>query len=85
LHELSFDVISRIFTNPANNELFIELKKGFEKGVYFITDASGKIVLQNQWSGCNLVKVNTSNLAKGIYFVNLQSNDERISSKIILE
>lgn len=72
-----------IFPNPSNDIVYIEVGQNENKIKSIeITDILGKKVLQSKFEN----KVNISNLAQGVYFMTLISNEnENITKKIIKE
>jgi hypothetical protein len=76
----------RIFPNPATNQLFINTS--IDVSALEILNANGQVVSAD-WSIANknqiqLISLNLTNLAEGIYTVNLKSiNGQTISRRFI--
>tara|TARA_B100000902_G_scaffold208105_2_gene198113 strand:+ start:12966 stop:15215 length:2250 start_codon:yes stop_codon:yes gene_type:complete len=58
-----------VYPNPFINEIFI-----YSNSPYFITDVTGKIVLENN----NLDILNTSDWNSGVYFIHLNNNTRQV-------
>lgn len=61
---------SYIYPNPAKETITIKLKMDSAAGAYFITDINGRRLIQGNIDGSD-TQINVSNLAKGIYMLNL--------------
>ena len=82
----SSNIIERVYPNPTKNNLTIQLKEDKEIRKMEFVDFSGKIVQPNKISRKkNQIKVNVSNLDKGIYVLNLSSDKEVYKVKVIVE
>ncbi|MBA3663655.1 MAG: T9SS type A sorting domain-containing protein [Bacteroidetes bacterium] len=62
-----------VYPNPTQGELTIQLSNGALKDVE-VLDLTGRIILSNS-SSKDKITLNISNLANGIYFVKIQSNN----------
>lgn len=68
LKEYAFE--TKLFPNPANNEVTISTSKAIESGTLVIIDQSGKTVVNQKLNGVsNVFKIDTSILSNGIYSV----------------
>ncbi|HEY5391822.1 MAG TPA: T9SS type A sorting domain-containing protein, partial [Hanamia sp.] len=72
-----------VFPNPFVDELNIEFKNAGETLSVKITDQLGRLILEKEVYQSNLVKVNTSGLATGIYFLTTSSGNKIFTQKII--
>jgi len=72
-----------VFPNPAYNELTIELQSNKIDLVY-LTDINGKQIW-TEASPVDLIKVNTSNIANGIYFLSFAADGFTYTSKVIIQ
>lgn len=70
----------RIFPNPTNSILNIELSNGEQIDEFIVVDISGKFIMKETK---NLNQVNTSKLDTGLYFLTVISKDKRYKSKFI--
>ncbi|MFH0895891.1 MAG: two-component regulator propeller domain-containing protein [Bacteroidota bacterium] len=67
-----------VFPNPANDVLNI---KGVTSGMLYISDATGRIVIEQMNTG----SVNVSHLERGIYFVSVQAEQGRAVRRFVKE
>lgn len=77
------DAVFDLYPNPTNKILTVSLSNLSSKINYQIIDYSGKIVLENSIQNCNLFTIDISNLANGLYFITLKSNESSTFRKII--
>jgi len=68
------DHSTRVYPNPASNELFVATKGSFKKYELNIFSAEGKIVYE-QFDCTGNTSINISSLPAGIYFVFLKPED----------
>ncbi|MDZ4757905.1 MAG: T9SS type A sorting domain-containing protein [Bacteroidota bacterium] len=74
-----------IYPNPAKDMLNLELGN-LEGNVYIaITDIQGKNIYTQIYSTCNNVTIQTSTFKSGIYILNVTSDKNTITHKIIIE
>jgi Flp pilus assembly pilin Flp len=69
-----------IYPNPAQNIIKIELKQGIDLEKVNIYNTLGKFI-----STTNNLKINTSNLTRGIYFIEVETNKGKSAKKIVIE
>ncbi|MEP1490007.1 MAG: T9SS type A sorting domain-containing protein [Algibacter sp.] len=69
-----------IYPNPAKNSVIIELKEGLELQNINIYNNLGQFI-----STTKKVKVDTSNLTTGLYFLEIKTNIGNASKKLIIE
>lgn len=75
----------RVFPNPANNELNINLLNVSNNAVYFeLYDVLGKKIFQIQLNNLE-TKIDISKLPKAFYLYKLKINDKIFSDKLIIE
>lgn len=70
--------ITRIFPNPATNQLNIVVDTTHKKFDYYILDKTGRILLQNFLGSKTCEKVDISKLTPGIYFLKIVIDDLQI-------
>ncbi len=73
-----------IYPNPAKSVFTIDLG-ATKTGEIQIVDAMGRRVYSNEFNGKSKLRINSSNWEKGIYMIQMISNDEVSSSKIVIE
>lgn len=76
--------------NPANDFAEININSQIETGVSVeVLDILGNVVYNlhnvNLISGENTVRLNTSDFAKGLYFINVSSNRNKVTQKLIVQ
>jgi hypothetical protein len=90
INTVSSAKISDIYPNPSNNQdVVVEINSDINSAsILEIMDMSGRVIRSTELSieaGFNSVKVSTSELAKGIYFVNVKGNSINSVSKLVIE
>lgn len=80
------NIQANIYPNPANNELFIDANLNSNQSCQItITDITGKLVQSNNIiSDGNAIKLNTTNLTNGLYFVNLIGSNSKVTVKFAI-
>lgn len=76
-----------VYPNPVSNNLYIELNDELQGQMNFkVIDMSGKVVLaESVDSFSSLHSINVSNLAKGMYMLNIESKQGNTIRKFIVE
>ena len=79
----------RVYPNPTNGIIMIDFSLQSAEQVQFnIVDITGKIVLSNSFgnrdAGAYSETMDCSNLSPGLYFVNMKTNTQNKTSKIVL-
>jgi hypothetical protein len=69
----------QVYPNPTSNFLYFTDKVSS----YQIFNISGSVILSNKTKQADIQKVDISNLPEGIYFLNVQKNDQNKIMKII--
>ncbi len=64
----------QIYPNPVNNQLTLKTEKQIEK--VNILDITGKQIKEITNISCNQLEINTSELMKGIYYLEIHSKDQ---------
>lgn len=90
INTVSSAKISDIYPNPSNNQdVVVEINSDINSASTLeIMDMSGRVIRSNELSiaaGLNSVTVSTTDLAKGIYFVNVKGNSINSVSKLVIE
>lgn len=75
------------FPNPVKDSLHIN--SGVLKTMHYkvaIVDSNGKVVLEKEFKNPKLIEsLQIAGLARGMYLVQLQSEDKQINKKIVIE
>ncbi|MFM2392984.1 MAG: hypothetical protein RLZZ546_966, partial [Bacteroidota bacterium] len=75
----------KLYPNPANNEIFIELSDvkncNFK---YVISDSNGKSIISDILSNCLSQKINISTLIPGMYQIVIKNLDETYTAKFVV-
>jgi hypothetical protein len=74
----------RMFPNPANDQVFIDLSKTAEAWEISILDVNGKLVSATNASN-ELVSIQTTAFASGLYFVTLKSATRQLQTKLRID
>jgi hypothetical protein len=81
LGELALEGV-RVFPNPVNDFLYIELPQDYARAQIQVYDASGKVVLsENIQTG--LATIETAGLSEGMYVVEVTVNDKSNTYKLV--
>jgi Zn-dependent metalloprotease len=75
-----------VYPNPTKGLITIEVKEISESFTISIIDALGKVMhFQNEVNGTNSYQVDMSSFTKGIYIVRIQTENEFLSRRVILQ
>ncbi len=69
--------------NPANDFVTISNSENISVNSISMTDLNGRVVKQNSYSNVSEVQVNISDLASGVYMMNIKSDKGSVTKKII--
>lgn len=69
--------------NPANDFITVTNSDNILVSGISITDLNGRVVKQNSYTNVSDIQVNVSNLASGIYMMNITSDKGSVTKKII--
>jgi hypothetical protein len=72
-----------MYPNPCTDQLFIINTNPFNLVEYAITNANGAVILHSN-SQKHLTKINTTTLSDGIYFLCIQSKENKLYKKFII-
>lgn len=84
--DLTFNEGVKVYPNPSNGQFYIsnELNVNLTKAVVF--DLSGRIISEFNFSDASKIKpINLAGASKGIYFVNIHSDNGFVTKKIVVE
>ncbi|CAD7815181.1 Aminopeptidase YwaD [Chryseobacterium aquaeductus] len=71
----------KIYPNPVQNILNLELPQDIKNFKVEITDVSGKLIINSEME----TAINVSKLQNGVYFCTVKTGEESITRKIIIE
>ena len=77
------DASTEIYPNPANNSLNV-VSNSIGINTISICNLHAQEVLNTEVNS-NQIRLNTSNLAKGVYIIDIRSNDASVKRKLIIE
>ncbi len=73
----------RVYPNPVSEELFVEVETGWIQALSLF-DIQGKVIRSFTKLSSPSIKINVSNLQKGIYVLRIQINEEFFNHKIVV-
>ena len=74
----------RIFPNPAQEQVWIEIEGAAPRGVIYITDLMGKRIYQQSVSG-STNEVSLNGIASGTYLLQVKTSGQVIRSKLVIK
>lgn len=75
----------RIYPNPVNEIIEIDLDRNYERILLQIWDIAGRSILNKEYSKSQLIRINVSGLANGFYFIHLQTPDNESVLRVVKE
>ena len=84
---ISIDTDILLYPNPANEQVFLELKQAINSEMTVtITDVQGRILSSQIFDAAtSKMELNTSKLASGVYFVSLLTTEGTFTKKLTIE
>ncbi len=79
----------KVYPNPFSDQFSIEYNVGIETPVnieiYSIAGRLEQVVMENEWHypGSHAIDLDGSHLSKGVYMVNIKTNDGQLTQKLI--
>lgn len=83
--DINKSTLMQLFPNPANNHLTIAFPNTNEKVEVTIADITGKVIYKTIATDAQKLELNTTDFAKGIYVVQIQSADFIGTKKLFVE
>jgi len=83
--EDQFDGQFRIYPNPADDQLFIELNKTVQNLNLKIYNITGQLVLKRIFQNTANVDLDVSGLTQGIYVMRLSADEEAYNTRVIIQ
>jgi hypothetical protein len=77
-----FALEANVYPNPANQYVIIELPQMANNIKTCIVDATGKLISQNTFNHTMDVKLNTSFISSGIYFLQVEADGKKMQQTI---
>jgi aminopeptidase YwaD len=76
-----------VFPNPAHDQVNLSIPAGVENFKIKVVNVLGAVVLEEKVSNNtkDVISLNMSNKPKGVYFMSLEANNEKITRKIVIE
>lgn len=75
----------KVYPNPAQNQLTVELAEVEEMAFMSITDMQGRVISQ-RWTNQSVLEWDTSELTDGIYFISVRIGDRLAGSeKVVIQ
>jgi len=71
-----------VYPNPSNGEVFITTENSFSNATVTVFDAMGKMILTQNLTSNN-TKIDLCNYENGIYFIQLNTTEGKITKKVI--
>lgn len=71
-----------VYPNPTEDILNIRINNFNDNNKIIITNALGEIILSENALN-NIIELKTNNLSKGVYFITISNNEQKITQKII--
>jgi type IX secretion system substrate protein/NHL repeat-containing protein len=84
LNSLSLNDVVAIYPNPTSGNLFIENKNNFSNAELSIVDITGRVVYYKKISNRQRINIDL-NVKNGIYFVLVQTLDEVVIRKLVVD
>ncbi len=76
----------QIFPNPANTYFNLSFKNSNNENINLeIYDATGKLIRQEKYNSPKIIKVETDDFSKGLYFVRIIQNSKVFVKKIVIQ
>lgn len=75
----------KIYPNPANDFISVEMDQTFEKGKIEILNLLGQVVLTNSIEAGTATRLNTSALKSGTYLIKVTSDDKTSTRKVSIQ
>lgn len=77
----------KVYPNPAHEVLFVSVPSDNETVRVQLTNVIGSVVYDEKISGTSKEKIsiNTAHQAKGVYFLTVESKNEKVTRKIVIE
>ncbi len=85
VNENDLDTVFSIFPNPSNGEITVRIAGTFGEGQISIYDINGREVYNKPATLEGSVSVSATGLSRGVYIMNITSDSNSYTSKLIIE
>ena len=75
----------RLFPNPVNELLNVQVSESYKEGSYQLFNAMGQLVRTAILNGDQLIRVELGDLPKGSYVIQVQLDQERVVQNILIQ
>jgi len=83
VHKISSQNNFQVYPNPTNGDVLRIIGEGLKS--YSISSALGQVVLKGKFELLDFNTIQIDELTTGVYFLNLQSDKELMTCKIIVK
>ena len=73
----------QVYPNPFNDQFVMQFPKMITKGTITLTDASGKILLQQSIRNTDYATIDKLNISKGVYLLSIVTEQGNWNQKIV--
>ena len=81
--EFQFDNFLKIYPNPTNHYIHLDIKSSYNKADISIYDSTGKLLEKMIFENQQLLKINVDHFQDGLYFININIDGKLYTDKII--
>ena len=78
--------VKKVYPNPVDNELIVELRDNSKVEKVEFVDFSGKVITPNKVESNNSsIRINVSNIIEGTYLLHITTDEEVNKVKVVIE
>lgn len=81
--EFQYDDLLKIFPNPANQYIYLDLNSSNKKAEIFIYNTNGKCLKTMKFENRQILQIDINDFQKGIYFIKINIDGALFTDKII--
>ncbi|MFT5892251.1 MAG: extracellular elastinolytic metalloproteinase, partial [Dokdonia sp.] len=85
VNENDLDSVFSIYPNPSNGEITVSVAGAFGEGQIRIYDINGRVVYDKSATLEGNVSVSATGLSRGVYIMNIITDNNSVTSKLIIE
>ena len=75
----------KLFPNPANNIVNLELSEQYQNVNIEVTSLSGQLVFQNIFASSENIQLNVAEFETGVYFVKIVTENKTGLKKLVIQ